>query len=136
MSSQRYPEEFRIEAAKQILEHGHSVADVSRRLGVSSHSLYKWVRQQQVPAVQRSQQLSQSEELRRLKTELKRVTEERDILKKAALDSTGQRNMYLNMLRSERYGTNMARIHTRATSAALAYVESGQQHYRYWHCAQ
>lgn len=25
MSSQRYPEEFRIEAAKQILEHGHSV---------------------------------------------------------------------------------------------------------------
>ena len=136
MSSQRYPEEFRIEAAKQILEHGHSVADVSRRLGVSSHSLYKWVRQQQVPAAQRSQQLSQSEELRRLKTELKRVTEERDILKKAALDSTGQRNMYLNMLRSERYGTNMARIHTRATSAALAYVESGQQHYRYWHCAQ
>ena len=84
MSSQRYPEEFRIEAAKQILEHGHSVADVSRRLGVSSHSLYKWVRQQKVPAAQRSQQLSQSEELRRLKTELKRVTEERDILKKAA----------------------------------------------------
>ena len=81
MSSQRYPEEFRIEAAKQILEHGHSVADVSRRLGVSSHSLYKWVRQQQVPAAQRSHQLSQSEELRRLKTELKRVTEERDILK-------------------------------------------------------
>ena len=84
MSSQRYPEEFRIEAAKQILEHGHSVADVSRRLGVSAHSLYKWVRQQQIPAAQRSQQLSQSEELRRLKAELKRVTEERDILKKAA----------------------------------------------------
>ena len=84
MSSQRYPEEFRIEAAKQILEHGHSVADVSRRLGVSSHSLYKWVRQQQTPSAQRSQQLSQNEELRRLKAELKRVTEERDILKKAA----------------------------------------------------
>ena len=30
------------------------------------------------------QQQSQAEELRRLKTELKRVTEERDILKKAA----------------------------------------------------
>ena len=71
MSSQRYPEEFRIEAVKQILEHGHSVADVSRRLGVSSHSLYKWVRQQQIPPVQSSQQLSQSEELRRLKAELR-----------------------------------------------------------------
>ena len=34
MGSQRYPKEFRIEAVKQILEHGHSVADVSRRLDV------------------------------------------------------------------------------------------------------
>ena len=84
MNAQRYPEEFRIEAVKQILEHGHSVADVSRRLGVSTHNLYKWVRQQQIPAAQRTLQVSQSEELRRLKAELKRVTEERDILKKAA----------------------------------------------------
>lgn len=56
MNAQRYPEEFRIEAVKQILEHGHSVADVSRRLGVSTHSLYKWVKQQQIPAAQRSLQ--------------------------------------------------------------------------------
>ena len=60
MSSQRYPEEFRIEAAKQILEHGHSVADVSRRLGVSTHSLYRWIQLQQIPAAQRQEQISQS----------------------------------------------------------------------------
>ena len=71
-------------AVKQILEHGHSAADVSRRLGVSTHSLYKWIRLQQIPAAQRQEQVSQSEELRRIKAELKRVTEERDILKKAA----------------------------------------------------
>ena len=29
MSSQRYPEEFKTEAVKQILDHGHSVANVS-----------------------------------------------------------------------------------------------------------
>ena len=40
MNAQRYPEEFRIEAVKQILEHGHSVADVSRRLGVSTHNCH------------------------------------------------------------------------------------------------
>lgn len=34
MNQQRFPEEFKVEAAKQVLEHGHSVADVSRRLGV------------------------------------------------------------------------------------------------------
>jgi len=66
------------------LEHGHSVADVSRRLGVSTHSLYKWIKWQQIPAAQRLEQANQSEEMRRLKAELKRVTEERDILKKAA----------------------------------------------------
>lgn len=82
MNAQRYPEEFRIEAVKQILEHGHSAADVSRRLGVSTHSLYKWIRLQQIPAAQRQEQVSQSEELRRIKAALKRVTEERDILKK------------------------------------------------------
>ena len=38
----------------------------------------------QMPLAARTQQLSQSDELRRLKNELKRVTEERDILKKAA----------------------------------------------------
>ena len=84
MTAQRYPEEFKIEAAKQILEHGHSVADVSRRLGVSTHSLYKWIKLQQIPVAQRLEQSSQSEEMRRLNAELKRVTEERDILKKAA----------------------------------------------------
>ncbi len=47
MSSQRYPEEFKTEAVKQILDHGHSVADVSNRLGVSTHSLYKWLRERQ-----------------------------------------------------------------------------------------
>ncbi|MBD6979607.1 transposase, partial [Vibrio parahaemolyticus] len=28
MSSKRYPEEFKIEAVKQVTEKGHSVADV------------------------------------------------------------------------------------------------------------
>jgi transposase len=84
MSQKRFPEEFKIEAVKQITQRGHSVADVSARLGVSQHSLYKWIKEQQLPLGQHKEQLSQTEELRRLKAELKRVSEERDILKKAA----------------------------------------------------
>ncbi|HFD6811003.1 TPA: hypothetical protein ACF3LX_005337, partial [Enterobacter hormaechei] len=34
-------------------------------------------------------------EIRRLQKELKRVTDERDILKKAAVDSIGQRNSHV-----------------------------------------
>lgn len=84
MSKQRYPEEFKAEAVKQITERGHKVADVSARLGVSQHSLYEWIKAHRTPPVERQAQLSQAAELGRLKAELKRVTEERDILKKAA----------------------------------------------------
>ena len=84
MSTKRYPEEFKTEAIKQVTERGHTVADVASRLGVSTHSLYKWIREAAQPAAVRHNQLSQTEELRRLKADLKRVTEERDILKKAA----------------------------------------------------
>ena len=84
MSKQRYPEEFKIEAVNQITERGHKVADVSARLGISQHSLYQWIKVKQMSPDQRQAQCSQADEMRRLKAELKRVTEERDILKKAA----------------------------------------------------
>ena len=44
MSNQRYSPEFKEEAVRQIVDRGYSVAEVSERLGVSAHSLYKWVK--------------------------------------------------------------------------------------------
>ncbi|MGF6213301.1 transposase [Comamonas sp. 4034] len=84
MSKQRYSEEFKSEAIKQINEYGRTVADVSDHFGVSQHSLYQWLKVQRAFLEKDESQLSQSAELRYLKKELKRVTEERDILKKAA----------------------------------------------------
>jgi transposase len=60
------------------------MADVFARIGVSQHSLYKWIKAYAGPASERQSQASSTEKLRRLKAELKRVTEKRDILKKAA----------------------------------------------------
>ena len=57
---------------------------MAARLGVSVHSLYAWIKRYTKPQEQRVQEDDQSAELRRLRAELKRVTEERDILKKAA----------------------------------------------------
>lgn len=86
MSSQRYSPEFKDEAVRQVIDRGYSVAEVSERLGVSSHSLYKWVN-----AIKPSQSNVQAEELLeakrevlKLRSQLKRLEEERDILKKAA----------------------------------------------------
>ena len=81
MSKPRFPEEFKIEAVKQVTERGYPVAEVASRLGVSAHSLYQWLKRYDPRRIQPSEPADQQAEIRRLKAELKRVTEERDILK-------------------------------------------------------
>jgi transposase len=82
MGKGNFTEDFKLDAIKQITERGHSVADVSSRLGVSTHSLYAWMKRYVVPPAAAAKE-DQTAEIRRLKQELARVTEERDILKKA-----------------------------------------------------
>ena len=83
MPNSHFTEEFKIEAVKQITERGYSVAEVSERLGVSSHPLYAWKKWYGQPSSEIKATDAQAIEIRRLKQELARVTEERDILKKA-----------------------------------------------------
>lgn len=83
-SQQRFTEEFEVEAVNQVTEKGFAVADVAVRLGVSAHSLYSWIKRYSVPAPVKAQQDSQTDAIRRLKAELRRVTEARDILERAA----------------------------------------------------
>lgn len=85
MSNQRYPETFKIEAVKQVTDRGRSVADVAKALGVSGHSLYAWIKRYGKSDGEQLAESEQQAEIRRLKAELRRVTEERDILKEAAV---------------------------------------------------
>lgn len=82
MSSKRYTDEFKIEAVRQVIDRGFKVAEVAERLGVTTHSLYAWLRKFGKPGVVQRAEVDQSAEVRRLKAELRRVTEERDILKR------------------------------------------------------
>ncbi len=84
MSGKRYTDEFKIEAVKQVTDRGYSVKEVADRLGVTAHSLYGWKAKFLKPSVVHRTELDQSAEVRRLKAEVRRLTEERDILKKAA----------------------------------------------------
>ncbi len=79
---QRYTEEFKLAAVKQVTERNYPVAEVAERLGISSHSLYVWIKRYSQPEAQQQDDSSQQAEIRRLKAELRRVTDERDILKK------------------------------------------------------
>ncbi|BEU95650.1 transposase [Acidovorax sp. DW039] len=85
MKRVRYPAEFKAEAVKQVTERGYGVVDVAKRLGVSDKSLYLWVRLAKEQSSAGGAETSQLKaEVFRLKAELKRANEERDILKKAA----------------------------------------------------
>lgn len=81
MSGNRYTDEFKIAAVKQVTERGHPAREVADRLGVSIHSMYSWIKRYSVPDEERVAADAQADEVRRLKAELKRVTDERDILK-------------------------------------------------------
>ncbi len=82
-----YSEEFKLEAVKQVTNNGYSINDTAQRLGMHPDSLRAWVKKLESPeAIAKHKVLdASSAEIKRLHKELKRVTEERDILKKAAV---------------------------------------------------
>jgi len=86
MSSQRFAPEFKDEAVRQIVERGHPVSEVAERLGVSAHSLYKWVKAVRPNKTEQhaSELVEAKGEILKLRAQLRRTEEERDILKKAA----------------------------------------------------
>ena len=87
MSRRRYSEEFKIEAVKQVVENGYTITDTAERLGVHPTSLSSWIKRFETPESQIKYNIEKSAEaeIKRLQKELKRVTQERDILKKAAV---------------------------------------------------
>lgn len=81
----RYPLEFRVSSAKLALKSDQPMSQTARELGVSPKSLYSWVGTYSGDHSKTSSRKEpESEEIKRLKKELSRVTLERDILKKAA----------------------------------------------------
>lgn len=70
MSSKRYPEEFKIEAVKQVVDRGHSVSSVATRLDITTHSLYTLIKKYGPDSSTNKEQLDALAEIRRLQKEL------------------------------------------------------------------
>jgi transposase len=86
----RYTDDFKQEAVNQIVVHGYSVYEVSQRLGVSTKSLYDWIKKFSMPKKQREEESDLRTENARLKRELRRAEQERDILKEATVFFAGE----------------------------------------------
>jgi transposase len=91
MGTGNFTDEFKRDAVAQITERGYPIKEVSKRHGVSLHSLYAWKRKFAKAA---TGETDKDVEIRRLKRELARVSEERDIPKKGEpWIATGSRAM-------------------------------------------
>ena len=84
----RYSGEFKREAVGLVMGGGYTVAEASQNLGIPRGMLGRW-RKEQIEKQQDAfpgtgHQPSETEELRRLRDENRRLKMEREILKKAA----------------------------------------------------
>ena len=85
MKRVRYAAQYKTDAIKQVTERGYGVVIVAKRVGMSDRSLYLWARlAKEQLGFGSAENASLKAGVSRLKTELKRANEVRDILKKAA----------------------------------------------------
>src|SRR3954464_473477 len=79
-----YPDEFRREAV-ELVRSGRSIRDVAESLGVSQQTLRNWAKQVAIDLRERDDGLTSAErdELRELRKRVRRLEQERDILKRA-----------------------------------------------------
>jgi transposase len=108
VSHQRYTPEFKDEAVRQVAEKGQGGTEVAARLGVSIHSLYNWVKAASPNKEEkRSDELFDAKkEILKLRAELRRTQEERDILK--------------NPQRTLQGSPNKVRLHSCPTGSVLS----------------
>ncbi len=78
--------QFRRQAVELVRSSGASIPQIADELGVSPQSLRNWVKQTELDSGERRDGLTsdEREELRRLRRENRRLTQEREILKAAA----------------------------------------------------
>jgi len=84
----KFTSEFKLEAVRLMESSSKPAADVARELGVRRNQLYKWKEQLCKRGAKAflgpGRRSEAGDEVTRLRRELERVKEERDILKKAA----------------------------------------------------
>ena len=92
-----YSKEFKLDAISLVLEQGYSRAHAARSLEINPNMLGSWIKEHESVDGQafrgNGKLTAEQSEIRHLREENRRLKMEKDILKKATVDSTGQCNM-------------------------------------------
>ncbi len=86
----QYTKEFKLDAISLVLDQGLTIAEAGRSLGIRANMLGRWVRESQADtngqAFRGNGKLTlEQEEIRSLKSQIKQLKLERQILKEAAV---------------------------------------------------
>src|SRR5207253_5705093 len=94
-SRRSFTDEFKVGAVRLVLDEGKTVPQVARDLDLTESALRTWVERARADRTQGKTGLTtaEREELARLRKENRELRVEREILKKAAVSSVGQRGV-------------------------------------------
>ena len=82
-----YPSEFKESAVKLAIESTNPIEQTAKDLGINVYTMHTWIREYSKPKTKEAgarEMIYHFDEIKQLKKELFKVTQERDLLKKAA----------------------------------------------------
>lgn len=99
MKKRNFSAEFKRESAQLVVDQNYTVADAAKAMDVGLSTMTRWVKQlrdeRQGKTPKASPITPEQIEIRELMKKLQRIEMENEILKKATVDSIGQRNSYV-----------------------------------------
>ncbi len=99
MKKRNFSAEFKRESAQLVVDQNYTVADAAKAMDVGLSTMTRWVKQlrdeRQGKTPKASPITPEQIAIRELRKKLQRIEMENEILKKATVDSIGQRNSYV-----------------------------------------
>ena len=85
----KYTKEFKIDAIGLVTQHGYKITEAAKSLGIKPYLLGRWIKESEEtesePFRGNGKLTAEQTEIRRLRAEVKRLTMEKEILKKATV---------------------------------------------------
>lgn len=94
----QYTNDFKRDAVALVTEQGYKISEAARSLGINDNVLRRWKHELSDPADDQTVSDDEKQELKQLRKRVRELEMEKEILKKASVDSTRDRNTFSHHL--------------------------------------